>query len=486
LQTEEITAVPALVAGEWRQEGPPLDRVGPYLRRVVSRAVAATEADVTRAVRYAPAAARAVARVSPAARADVLDRAAWLATESRDELAAQLAVELGKPVRDGRGEIDRVADTLAVCAAEARRIGGELLPVAGWGRGVGHTALTYRAPAGVALAITPFNAPANLLAHKLGASFAAGNTTIVKAPPQAPASSAAVVRLLLDAGMPAEAVQLLHGGGDVGARLCAADEVAVISFTGSAATGAAVARAAGPKRLVLELGGNAATIVCQDADIAAAARVCARTGYSNSGQSCISVQRVYVQRARFAEFTEALAAEVAKLRVGDPLDDATDVGSMVDEEAAERVVRWTAEASEGGARILAGGTRDGATMQPTVVADPPATANVVVNEVFGALVAVLPYDTFGEVIETCNASRYGLQAGLFTRDIGRIITAWRDLAVGGLVVNGSSNFRLDHVPFGGVKDSGFGRESPRWMIDDYTVVKTLLLRGLSVFGEENA
>jgi acyl-CoA reductase-like NAD-dependent aldehyde dehydrogenase len=484
--TEEISSAPALVAGEWLRDGPSAQRIGPYLRRVVTRCVAATAADVTRAVRYAPGAARAVARISPAARADVLDRAARLALERRDTLAAQLAVELGKPVKDGRGEIVRVADTLAVCAAEARRIGGELLPVAGWERGVGNTALTYRAPAGVALAITPFNAPANLLAHKLGASFAAGNTTIVKAPPQAPASTAALVGLLLEAGLPLEAVQLLHGGGDIGAQLCAADEVAVISFTGSAATGAAVARAAGPKRLVLELGGNAATIVCEDADIPAAARICARTGYSNSGQSCISVQRVYVQRDRFEEFVQVLAAEVAELRVGDPLDDATDVGSMVDEEAAERVVRWTAEASAGGARVLLGGTRDGAIMQPTVVANPLPTASVVVREVFGALVAVLPYDTFGEVIETCNASRYGLQAGLFTRDIGRIVTAWRELQVGGLVVNGSSNFRLDHVPFGGVKDSGFGRESPRWMIDDYTVVKTLLLRGMSVFGEAGA
>src|SRR5215472_9696356 len=262
--TDDVTTAPALVAGEWMRDGPWLERTGPYLRRVVTRAVAASPADVARAVRYAPGAARAIGRLSPAARADVLDRAAALAAQRRDALAALLAVELGKPVRDGRGEMDRVADTLAVCAAEARRIGGELLPVAGWARGVGNTALTYRAPAGVALAITPFNAPANLLAHKLGASFAAGNTTIVKAPPQAPASSAAIVELLLDAGMPAEAVQLLHGGGDIGARLCAADEVAVISFTGSAATGASVARAAGPKRLVLELGGNAATIVCED------------------------------------------------------------------------------------------------------------------------------------------------------------------------------------------------------------------------------
>src|SRR6185437_8410023 len=243
--------------------GPSLERIGPYVRRPVSRAPEAQPADVDAAVAYAARAARTVARLAPAARAAILDRAAALAVEHRAAIARLIALELGKPVKDGGGELDRVADTLAVCAAEARQIGGDVLPVAGWARGVGNTALTYRAPVGVALAITPFNAPANLLAHKLGASFAAGNTTIVKAPPQA--------------------VQLLHGGGDVGARLCAAPEVGVISFTGSVATGAAVARAAGAKRLVLELGGNAATIVCDDADIARAAAVCARTGYSNSG-----------------------------------------------------------------------------------------------------------------------------------------------------------------------------------------------------------
>ncbi len=473
---------PALLAGEWVTGGPPLNRIGPYVRQVVSRASLSTVDDVARAVRYARDSARTVAALAPAHRAEILDRAAGLALDRRAELAGLLALELGKPVRDGGGEIDRVADTLAVCAAEARQLGGEVLPVAGWPRGVGNTALTYRAPAGVALAITPFNAPANLLAHKLGASFAAGNTTIVKAPPQAPASSAAVVTLLRDAGAPPEAVQLLHGGGNIGAALCAAPEVAVVSFTGSAETGAAVARAAGPKRLVLELGGNAATIVCEDADIPAAARVCARTGYSNSGQSCISVQRVYVQRARFAEFLDAFDAAVGELRVGDPVDPDTDVGSMVDDAAAERVVAWTSSATASGGRLVRGGTRDGATLMPTIVADPPADARIVTDEVFGALVAVLPYDSFPDVVAACNTSRYGLQAGLFTRDVERILTAWRDLAVGGLVVNGSSNFRLDHVPFGGVKDSGFGRESPRWMVEDYTVVKTLLLRGVSLWG----
>jgi acyl-CoA reductase-like NAD-dependent aldehyde dehydrogenase len=478
-----VLAAAALVAGEWRCDGPCTERVGPYSGTVVSRAPMAGPADIAATLRYARDSAGVVGRQSPAARATVLQRASDAAVTHRAALARLLALELGKPVKDGLGEIGRVADTLAVCAAEARQIGGEVLPVAGWDSGVGSTAMTYRAPAGVVLAITPFNAPANLLAHKLGAAYAAGNTTIVKAPPQAPASSAAIVALLRAAGMPAEAVQLLHGDGEVGAALCAADEVDVISFTGSAATGALVARAAGPKRLVLELGGNAATIVCEDADIPAAAAVCARTGYSNSGQSCISVQRVYVQRARYPEFLDELVAAVGALKVGDPLDPATDVGSMVDEAAAERVVRWAGEAKAAGARILIGGSRAGATAAPTVVAGPPPDAAVVTEEVFGALVAVLPYDDFAGVVGTCNASRFGLQAGLFTRDIGRVLAAWRDLQVGGLVVNGSSNFRLDHVPFGGVKASGFGRESPRWMIEDYTVVKTLLLRGLSVWGE---
>ncbi|MBG6091497.1 acyl-CoA reductase-like NAD-dependent aldehyde dehydrogenase [Actinomadura viridis] len=449
---------------------------------MVSRAPAAGPDEIAAARAHARDSAGAVAALAPAVRAEILERASAAAAERREDLARLLALELGKPVRDGRGEIDRVADTFAICAAEARRIGGETLPVAGWDRGIGDTAFTYRAPAGVALAITPFNAPANLLAHKLGASFAAGNTTIVKAPPQAPAVSTAVVSLLADAGMPLEAVQLLHGDGGVGAALCAAGEVAVISFTGSAATGAAVARAAGAKRLVLELGGNAATIVCDDADIAAAARVCARTGYTNSGQSCISVQRVYVHRSKYEEFLGLFTGEVAALKVGDPLDPVTDVGSMVDEEAAERVVRWSAEAAAAGARVVLGGERDGATAAPTIVAGPPDDAAVVAEEVFGALVAVLPFDDLGEAIARCNAGRYGLQAGLFTRDMERIVTAWRDLRVGGLVVNGSSNHRLDHVPFGGVKDSGFGRESPACMIDDYTVVKTLILRGVSLWG----
>ena len=482
---DAINHAGCLIAGEWVVDGPRAERIGPYLGKPVSLARLAEPEDVAAALAYARGAAKTVARLTPAARATILDRAAAATLARGEEFARLLALELGKPLKDGRGEMLRVADTFSVSAAEARNLGGEMLPVAGWERGVGNTALTYRAPAGVALAITPFNAPANLLAHKLAASFAAGNTTLVKPPPQAPAVSAALVALLLESGMPPEAVQLLHGDGRVGAALCGAPEVSVISFTGSAASGAAVARAAGPKRLVLELGGNAATIVCEDADIERAAQICARTGYSNSGQSCVSVQRVYVHRSRFDEFVAAFTTQVKALVVGDPLDPDTDVGSMVDGEAAERVVRWTTEARDQGATVTTGGTRNGAVVIPTVVAGPSPEATLVREEVFGALVAVLPYDDFAEVVNVCNQSRYGLQAGLFTHDVRRIIMAWRELEVGGLVVNGSSNFRLDHVPFGGVKDSGIGRESPRWMIEDFTVIKTLMLRGISVWGDQS-
>ena len=470
-----------LVAGAWI-DGDTTERKSPFDGRVVSVTAQATAADVERALDFAQGAAMDVAALSPAARAQVLERAAVLVEEHRDELARLLALELGKPVTDGRGEALRAAETLAQAAAEARRIGGEVLPTAGWARGVGTTAMTFRAPVGVVVAITPFNAPINLLSHKLSASFAAGNTTLVKPPPQAPASSTRFVQLLMEAGLPTSAVQVLHGGVDIGSALTGSPVVAAISFTGSAAAGHAVARNAPGKRLVLELGGNAATIVCDDADLAVAAAACARTGFSNSGQSCISVQRIFVPRTMLDDFGGHLAAAVRELRMGDPLDDDTDIGSMVDEQASERVLTWAQQAERDGAKLLNGGSRQGATLEPLVVLDPPRDATIVQEEVFGAAVVVLPYDDFGDVIEECNRSRYGLQAGLFTHDSRRIFQAWRELQVGAVVVGGTSNFRLDNVPFGGVKDSGIGRESPRWMIDDYTYIKTLLWKDQTVWG----
>ncbi|WP_331238975.1 aldehyde dehydrogenase family protein [Georgenia sp. MJ170] len=477
--------VASFVDGEWRQTGEVSERLGPFRRETVSRAAVADIGLAQTALRSAAAHRATVATLPPSDRADILERAADLTDERSDDLARRLALELGKPVRDGRGEALRVAATFRIAAAETRRLGGAVLPAEGWPLGRGTTVLTRTTPVGVVLAITPFNAPANLLAHKVAASFGAGNTTVIKSPPQAPAATSAVVETLLDAGLPAGAVQLLHGGADIGAHLCAAPEVNAVAFTGSAAAGAAVARAAGPKRTVLELGGNAATIVHADADVAAAAAACARTGYSNSGQSCVSVQRVYVHRSRLAEFEEAFVAQVKRLVVGDPLDEATDVGSMVDDDAAVRVVDWLEESLGHGGRIAAGGVRTHATVTPAVVLGPAPAARVVQEEIFGPAVVVLPYDDLDSVVTACNESRYGLQAGLFTNDVGTIFDLWRRLEVGALVVNGPSNHRLDHIPFGGVKDSGIGRESPAFMIDDFSTTSTLHLRGISLWSPTN-
>lgn len=473
----------AYVARTWRREatGGTAQRRSPFTESAVSVVALCADAEVMAARHYAPAAARAIRKIPAYRRAETLERAAALVSQRRDELARLETAELGKPIKDTTHEALRAAQTLQIAASEARRIGGEVLPTDGWPAGHGSSAIAIRLPVGVVLAITPFNAPVNLLAHKVGASFAAGNTTVVKSPPQAPGATTLFIRILLDAGMPEEAVQLLHGGASLGASLVGAPEVSAVAFTGSASAGHRVASTAAGKRLVLELGGNAATIVCADADLAEAARVCARTGYSNSGQSCISVQRVYVEASRFEEFVGLFQAQVAALRVGDPMDPETDVGTMVDADAAQRVAGWIDEAVAAGARLEVGGVRHGATLTPAVVADPPPTAKVVTDEVFGALVSVLPFGDFADAIRDANSTRYGLHGGLFTFDLRRVFEAIGEFEVGGLVVNGSSNHRLDHLPFGGVKDSGIGRESPRWMIEDFTYLKTVHFRGLPLW-----
>ncbi|MEP7106238.1 MAG: aldehyde dehydrogenase family protein [Chloroflexota bacterium] len=483
MATATAFSAAAFVEGRWIVDtsGGTGARHSPYSAIQASVASLCSSAEVEVARRYAIGAARGIREIPPFRRAEILERAAELLAAHADELAVLETTELGKPIKDTSKEVLRAGETLQIAAAEARRLGGEVLPTEGWPAGAGSSALAIRVPVGIVLAITPFNAPLNLLTHKIAASFVAGNTTIVKSPPQAPGTSTRLVQILLEAGMPDGAIQLLHGGAELGTALVRIPELGAVAFTGSPAAGRRVAEAAAGKRLVLELGGNAATLVCADADLADAARVCAQTGYSNSGQSCISVQRVYVEAVCFEHFVDLFRERVAALRVGDPLDPETDVGTMVDAEAAGRVASWIEEAVAGGARLELGGVANGASLSPAVVADPPRTAKVVTEEVFGALVSVLPFTDFASAIGQANSTPYGLQGGLFTFDLRRVFQAIRDFEVGGLVVNGSSNFRLDHLPFGGTKDSGIGRESPRWMVEDFTYLKTVHFRGLSLW-----
>jgi acyl-CoA reductase-like NAD-dependent aldehyde dehydrogenase len=483
METATGFAAEALVGGSWNNEtsGGRWNRSSPYSGVGASVAAVCGDSEVDAARSYAVASARSIRKLAPYRRAEILEHAAQHLAAHSKQVATLESTELGKPIKDTLKEVLRAGETLQIAAAEARRLGGEVLPTEGWPAGAGSSAIALRVPVGIVLAITPFNAPINLLTHKIAASFAAGNTTIVKSPPQAAGTSALLVRLLLEAGMPEEAVQLLHGGAELGSALVRIPEVGAVAFTGSATAGRRVAEAGAGKRLVLELGGNAATLVCGDADLLEAARVCAQTGYSNSGQSCISVQRVYVESSHFEEFVAHFRDRVAELRVGDPLDPQTDIGTMVDSDAAGRVVGWVEEAVAAGARLELGGVANGAALSPTVVADPPQTAKVVTTEVFGALVSVMPFSDFGSAVQQANSTPYGLQGGLFTFDLRRVFEAVRDFEVGGLVVNGSSNFRLDHLPFGGIKESGFGRESPRWMIEDFTYLKTVHFRGLSLW-----
>ena len=478
-----VYAAPALVKGTWTGDSAAgrSTRRSPYSGVEASVATLSGGAEVDAARAFAIKSARSIRAIAPFQRAEILERAAHLLAVKGNEVAILESTELGKPIKDTSKEVLRASETLQIAAAETRRLGGELLPTEGWPAGAGSTAIAIRVPVGIVLAITPFNAPLNLLTHKIAASFAAGNTTIVKSPPQAPGTSTRLVQILLEAGMPESAIQLLHGGVELGDALVRIPELGAVAFTGSPAAGKRVAAAAAGKRLVLELGGNAATLVCGDADLCDAAKVCAQTGYSNSGQSCISVQRVYVEAPRFEEFVALFSERVAALRVGDPLDPQTDVGTMVDVAEASRLVGWIAEAVAGGARLELGGVANGAALAPTVVASPPKNAKIVTDGVFGALVSVMPFSDFSSALEEANSTPYGLQGGLFTFDLRRVFHAIRDFDVGGLVVNGSSNFRLDHLPFGGVKDSGIGRESPRWMIEDFTYLKTVHFRGLSVW-----
>jgi acyl-CoA reductase-like NAD-dependent aldehyde dehydrogenase len=334
--------------------------------------------------------------------------------------------------------------------------------------GAGKLAVLMRFPVGVVAAITPFNAPFNLAAHKIAPSIAAGNAMVLKPPPQAPLIVHRLVELMVEAGMPAGMLNVVYGGAEVGAALVADPRVDFITFTGSSRAGAAIKAASGLRRVALELGGNNATIVHEDADLAPAAQACARNSMRLAGQSCISVQSVYAHERVFDAFLDLIESEVRKLRLGDPLLPATDVGTLIDEAAARRVESWVQDAAAQGARVVTGGHRHGAAFEPTLLTAVKQSMKVVCEEVFGPVVNVLPYQTLDDVFATVNAGEYGLQAGIFTRSNEVSFRAIRSLRVGGVIINGTSTWRTDQLAYGGIKASGSGREGPRYAIEEMT------------------
>ncbi|MGA8220867.1 MAG: aldehyde dehydrogenase family protein, partial [Candidatus Acidiferrales bacterium] len=460
---------------KWLTEGEPFDVLSPFDRSVVGTAFRATAAHAETAVRAAQRAFQITKKMPSHERQRILRAISDGIRVRHEEFARLIALEAGKPIKTARAETDRAVFTFAVAAEEATRIGGEWIPLDWQVATSGRAAILRRFPLGPILAITPFNFPLNLVAHKLAPAIAAGCTVVLKPAPQTPLTSLLLAEVIEDADLPSGALNVLPLAIPEAERLVTDDRLKMLTFTGSGAVGWALKQKAGKKKVTLELGGNAGVIVHSDWDAEDAARRCVLGGFSYAGQSCISVQRIYVQRGIHEKFLAAFVAGVKKLKTGDPLDDSTDVGPMISEDAARRAAAWVEEATAGGAKLETGGKRQGSILEPTVLTSTRREMKVSCEEVFAPVVSVEPYDDFSDSIRRVNDSPYGLQAGVFTRDAKLLFTAFEELEVGGVIAGDMSSFRIDHMPYGGVKESGTGREGLRYAIEEMTEPRLLVL-----------
>ncbi|MBM7702733.1 aldehyde dehydrogenase family protein [Metabacillus iocasae] len=463
----ELKTYGLYVDGQWKETSESMDVLNKYNSEAFAKIAMAKNEHVNEAVKGAKLAMKQP--LTPYQRYEILTKASKLLLDRREEFAQVLALEVGKPIRESRGEVERAAQTLEVSAEEAKRIHGEGVPVEAAPGSENRMAFTVRVPLGVIAAITPFNVPLNLVCHKVGPALAAGNSVVLK-----PAEVTSVCALMLaevmsEAGLPAGYLQVLTGdGAEIGDALLANDDVRMFTFTGSPRVGEIIRSKAGLRKVALELGNNSATIVHHDANIEQAATLISQKSFNNAGQVCISVQRVYVHEDAYETFVSKLHEKTAKLVVGNPLDESTDVGPMIRLTEAERVEQWVNEAVEQGAQIVTGGKRNGSFYEPTILTNVHDDMKVCRQEVFGPVVSVATYKEMDEVIEKVNDSDYGLQAGLFTNDLNFAMKAAREIEVGGLIVNDASAYRVDHMPYGGVKRSGTGKEGPAYAIEEMT------------------
>ncbi|MDH2425250.1 aldehyde dehydrogenase family protein [Sphaerisporangium sp. TRM90804] len=475
-----MDARPFWLAGSPATGDAELTVTNPHDGRVVGTASVPTPEQVERAVAAAHAVRKEAAALPIHVRAEALAYVSRRLSERADEVARLISAENGKPIFWARGEVARAVATFRFAAEETRRFSGEVQRLDTEPAAAGRLAYVSRQPYGPVLAVTPFNFPLNLVAHKVAPAMAVGAPVIVKPAPATPLTALVLGEIIAETGLPAGMVSVLPVPNDRAGALVDDPRLPVVSFTGSGPVGYAIKDRVPRKHVTLELGGNAAAVVLDGADLDwAAGRVALFSNYQ-AGQSCIAVQRVIVERTVLDAFTAKLVAAVDSLVVGDPADEKTQVGPMVSVEAAERVERWVAEAVAGGARVLTGGDRDGATFAPTVLADVPGDAKVVREEVFGPVLVLRPVASVDEAFAAVNDSRYGLQAGVFTSDLSVAFRAHKELEVGGVVIGDVPSYRADQMPYGGVKESGVGREGLRAAMEDYTYEKVMVLTGLSL------
>jgi len=463
-----------LIDGEWVDTGEWVDVKSPYSGEPVGRVAKAGAREARRAIDGAETAMR---EPLPAhKRAEILVRVAGYLGKRHDEVARTISDEAGKPMKAARVEARRAMSTYTFAAVEARKLAGEVVPMDASQAGEGKLAFTLRPPIGVVGAISPFNFPLNLVAHKLAPALAAGCAVVLKPASQTPLSALLLAELETEAGLPPGWVNVLVGpASEIGDVLVEDERVKAITFTGSGPVGWKIAERAPRKRVNLELGNATPVIVTADADIELAAKAMAANAFSFAGQSCISVQRIYVEAPAYDHFVELFVPRVDELKLGDPADEETDVGPVIDEDARERILSWIEEARAGGARVLAGGDTDGELIRPTVLADAAPELKVSCEEVFGPVCTVNSVGSVDEAIELANGTRYGLQAGIFTADIKTALRTAQELEFGGVTINEAPTFRADQMPYGGVKDSGNTREGPAYAVRALTEERLVVI-----------
>ncbi len=464
-----------LLDGEWLTEGEPFEVVSPYDGAVVGTTFWATAEHAETAVKAAQRAFETTRKMPGFERQRILREISEGIRVRQEEFARLIASEAGKPIRTAREEVNRAVFTFAIAAEEATRIGGEWLPLDWQASAAGRGAIVRRFALGPILAISPFNFPLNLVAHKVAPAIAAGCTIVLKPAPKTPLTSLLLAEVIAKSGWPKGAFNVLNLANSDAERLVTDDRLKMLSFTGSGPVGWALKAKSGKKKVALELGGNAAVIVHSDWPAEDAADRCVTGGYAYAGQTCVSVQRIFVHRDVEERFLSRLVDGVRKLKMGDPLDESTDVGPMINEDAARRAASWIDEAARAGAKIATGGKRTGSFLEPTVLTHTRPHMKVSCQEVFAPVVTVEPYDDFDDAIRRINDSPFGLQAGLFTRDARLLFRAFEELEVGGVIAGDMSSFRIDHMPYGGVKESGMGREGVRYAIEEMTEPRILVL-----------
>ncbi len=465
-----------LIAGDWARGAGTIPVLNPYDGSEVDTIPSASSEDVDRAVAYAAEGAKRVRAIPGYERSKLLMRAAALMEERLEDLARTITLEEGKIIGEARMEVDRARETIVGSAEEAKRLGSEVVPLDGAPGAGNRFGFTLRVPCGVVLAVTPFNFPLNLVCHKVGPAFAAGNSVILKPATDTPLVALKFALILLDAGLPPEAIQVVTGsGGEIGRQLCADPRIRKISFTGSRDVGEAICKTAGLKKVTMELGSNSPVVVLPDADLDKAASAIVATGYSNAGQVCISAQRILTHGKVYSDLLDCLRPRVGALRTGDPLDESVRVGPMVRESDAARVEQWIRDAAASGGRVLTGGSRERAVVEPAIVADVRSDMRISCDELFGPAVGLTRFDSIDEAIAGANDTNYGLSAAVFTESLDNAMRFAREVDSGNIHINWGTQWRADLMPYGGLKESGFGKEGPKYAVEEMTETKMVVM-----------